>query len=237
MQGGADSAILARYTVAHPELPAVLEMVARRVPHKKRQIAPYQGAALYSWAKPYNRPGCQILEIGSFLGYSAAIMASACPMAEITTLNPKHHEAIAARANLRYWPGVRVVEAYSWDYLGVTSRNFDVIFCDGDHSAILRDLPWFDRLVVGGLMAFHDYSPAGTYRECVPVYDALNAMARALGRDFDRKVIDVGNVGMVGFVRQPDDDGWLLHLEASNGSAQAATTAETGSDSGSQAAG
>lgn len=228
-----EAEILARLTRTCPEVPTVLQVVSRRVPFKKRQIAPYQGAALYSWAKPYNRPGCQILEIGSFLGYSAAILATACPMADVTTLNPKHQEAISARANLRYWPRARVVEALSWDYLSVTGRSFDVIFCDGDHAAIARDLPWFDRVVAGGLMAFHDYSPAGSPRACEPVYDTLNAMARALGRDFDRKVIDAGGVGMVGFVRQPSDDGWLLRMagtEASNGSAQAADAAETSGD-------
>ena len=169
----------------------------------KREIAPYQAAALYAVTRPYNYAGAHILEIGTALGFSASVMAQAAPQAHITTLNPRVDEADRARQNLVQFPNVKVVAAASWDYLlHYKLPLFDLIFVDGDHAQVARDLPWFNLLRPGGLMIFHDYAPAGTYRQCPPVYDCLNHMVGTLGRDFDVSVIDDGGVGMVGVYKR-----------------------------------
>src|SRR5574342_759637 len=150
---------------AHPELPEVLARVRARVPSKKREIAQFQAAVLYSVIKPYNVTGAHIFEIGTFLGYSAAIMAEAAPLAQIVTLNPKDFEASEARQNLRHYPNIEVVEAISWDYLKTYRGPYlDAIFVDGDHKRVQLDMPWWDWLNPDGLMIFHDFSPAESTR-------------------------------------------------------------------------
>jgi hypothetical protein len=47
-----------------------------------------------------------------------------------------------------------------------------------------------------------DSSPDGTGRPCRPVWDALNAFAAHLERDFDVHIVDDGGVGMAGWVRR-----------------------------------
>lgn len=211
LTGMSEEQILATLIGSFLEIPAVLASARRACPPRKRQIAEYQGAALYAAARPYNVRGARILEIGTFEGYSAHVLSQACPQAHIITLNPKPWEVALARVHLQ---GRRVSLRgdLSWDYLNqhikFNQPPFDVVFVDGDHAQILRDLPWFDQVRVGGLIVFHDYSPADSPRPCPPVYDALNAMRDALGRDFDLLVVDDTRVGLAGFVRQADDEGW-----------------------------
>lgn len=84
------------------------------------------------------------------------------------------------------------------------------IFVDGDHraEAVRHDMGWFNYLASGGLILFHDYSPAGSARPCPDVHDTLNAARDALGRDFDVLVASDDGVGMAGWVRR---DGEVWH--------------------------
>ena len=54
-------------------------------------------------------------------------------------------------------------------------------------------------------MIFHDYSPLGSRRHCPPVFEGVNELAERLGRKPDVLIIDDGQVGMAGFVRQPGE--------------------------------
>ena len=54
----------------------------------RAQLLPWQAAALFKLALPYNTPGGSILEIGTGAGYSTVIMAQAAPETRIITLNP-----------------------------------------------------------------------------------------------------------------------------------------------------
>lgn len=194
-------------TAQHREIPAVLKQARGIVPPSTRAIAEYQAAALYALAKPYQRPGVRVLEIGTAQGYSAAVLALALPDAEIVTLNPHHEEAAGARQALApFSERIQVQEVRSWDYLDrFEGEPFDVIFVDGDHKNVRRDFPWWEHLRTGGLMLFHDFSPNGTYRACPPVYRALLELKQELGRDFDVLVVDDGGVGMAGFVKRAED--------------------------------
>ena len=91
----------------------------------------------------------------------------------------------------------------SWSYLaGYKGPAFDVVFVDGDHKQVARDLPWFNWIHPGGLMLFHDYSPAESTHACPPVYDVVNARAIRLGRELDVLLVDDTLAGIAGFYKQ-----------------------------------
>jgi predicted O-methyltransferase YrrM len=162
---------------------------------KKGRILPYQALALYILTKPYN--GKPILEIGTLIGFSAAIMAQASPNSQIVTLNPAMHEYEIAFNNLKEYPNVTIKTFLSWNFIEMYEGNFDLIFVDGDHNRIAKDLPWWDKLNPGGLMLFHDYSPLTSYK----VYEAVNNFVANLGRELDVLLMDENKIGMAGIYK------------------------------------
>ena len=170
----------------------------------KGQLLQYQAMALYHLAANYGYSTATILEIGTLAGYSASIMAQAAPTATITTLNPKQWEVDTAAQNLDKYKNVHPVCAYSWDYLETYNGNqIDLIFVDGDHNRIARDLPWFEHLRDGGLMLFHDYSQ----EKSGIVYNVLNDTANKYDHPFDVYLMDTDGNGMVGFIKR-DGEVW-----------------------------
>jgi len=158
----------------------------------------YQAAALFWLASQYNRFGAAILEIGTLAGYSASIMAQAAPLAHIVTLNSAEAQIETARHNLASWQ-VDVRLAVSWEELALyQGRKLGMIFVDGDHRRVALDVPWFNWLRVGGLILFHDFTPAGSQ----PVVDAINGMAEYLSREPDIVIRDTDGIGMAGFYRE-----------------------------------
>jgi predicted O-methyltransferase YrrM len=203
---GAPAEILDAIGRLAPGVRASLAQARARVPAKKREVYEYQAAALFALAAQYNRLGAYILEIGTYYGYSAAVLAEAAPLARIVTLNPRDNEFPIARKNLAAYRNVQVLPQHSWDYLASSQicdlKPCDLIFVDGDHARVKQDIPWWERLAPGGLMLFHDYAPAGTPRPCPPVYAALNAWLAELGREtFDVLVVDDQGVGLAGLYR------------------------------------
>lgn len=161
----------------------------------------YQAMALFGLATQFNKDGATMLEIGTAVGYSASMMAQGAPLARITTLNPQVGEIPLAQKNLAPWRNVKVVVMYSWDYLAQTKSGmlYDMIFVDGDHNAIRRDLPWWDHVKPGGLMLFHDYTPQGAKKPSPAVFAELNLFGVRLGLAPDVSLIDDGLTGMVGW--------------------------------------
>lgn len=195
--------ILATFIKQHPELHSIEQEARAAMRVTNKAVYPYQAAALYHHAKPYN--GGRVLEIGTAYGFSCFYIASAMPDSPIVTLNTNADEVKAAQASLSRFPNVQVVEFVSWDYFSVTTkfnREYDFIFVDGDHKQIDRDLAWFNRLSIGGLIMFHDYSPKDSTRPCPPVYRAVNEMGKQLGRKPNILIIDGNKVGLAGFYRQ-----------------------------------
>lgn len=201
---GNDNEIMTDIKRAWPNVEAVLGWTARHIPYIKRQITPYQGAVLAHFAHLYNRTGAQFLEIGTAIGYSACLMATAAPKATITTLNPKDGEFEKARDNLKIRSTVKVVKATSEEFFTRPGGGpYDLIFVDGDHSykMVRHDAMYFNRLRPGGLILFHDYSPDGSARPSAGSFQALNDL-QEIYRPADIKIIGSGQVGMLGWIRQ-----------------------------------
>lgn len=178
------------------------DMPAR--PPVKNQLLEYQALALFLLAKAYNREGARILEIGTGHGSSGVLLSKAAPLASIVSLTTSAGEQVVAS---RLWQEtgctniVCRVES-SWDVLARNAEPWDLIFVDGDHNRIARDLPWFNHLTIGGLLICHDYSPQDARSPSAIVYAELNAMAERLGRAFDVRVVDEDKIGMAGFYRR-----------------------------------
>jgi len=169
-----------------------------RSKHINAQILPYQAAALYALFQPFNIAGHKILEIGTRLGYSASIIAQACPLANILTIDNDPIAVERATQNLAKYPNVTVEYGVSWELLEKEApAGFAAIFVDGNHKHVLRDAPWYNQLLKGGLILFHDYSP----KECIPVVLALYDMQIVLGRPNDVEILDTNGIGMAGFYR------------------------------------
>jgi len=199
LTGNADKLVRNLRTLCPPASAALLNSRGT-----KCQMYEYQALALYKLASDYNTTASSILEIGTLAGYSASIMAQAAPKAIITTLNPASWEADEARHNLYQYKNVTVLEHYSWDYLEVYGgAQFDMIFVDGDHNRIARDLPWFKHLRPGGMMLFHDYSE----HKSGIVFARLNEIANKYDHPFDVYLMDADGNGMVGFYKR-DGEVW-----------------------------
>lgn len=195
-------------------LHAVISRARELIPQYKREIDLFQAYALGAIASHING---KILEIGTAHGFSAAVMALASPYSCITTLNPKDGEFEIAQMNLASLNCVTVVKARSEDYLEVAqAHQYDLIFDDGDHQHVAANLPYVDLLVEGGVMLWHDYSPADSARPCPPVYDVL-------GKVFTRRktvkpdiiINDTQRVGMAGILRQANESytDWDIPLD------------------------
>lgn len=198
--------ILKQILIEDPKILDVLVEVRRHVPRCKREVELYQASVICYLASKYNWDGARLLEIGTAFGYSAAMIAMAVPKGQVITLTPKEHEVKRATEYLSFLPNVEVIQEKSWDYLAnYSGPQLDFIFIDGDHGKVVLDFGWWKRLRVGGLMLFHDYAPKNSYRPCQPVFKAVEALRKGLGRPFDVLVIDTSGVGLAGFYRKENE--------------------------------
>lgn len=176
-----------------------------RQPHDDSVIN-YQAAALYAICMAYNRVDANILEIGTYYGFTAAVIAQAAPLAQIVSINPLQWECDAARKVLAEFKNIRIDCIPSQDYLGnYQGPELDMIFVDGDHKGIRGDLPWWNWLTLGGTILFHDYTPKGSPRACPPVVRGLDHFSEILGRDADHRFVDDVLIGMLGWTKREGD--------------------------------
>lgn len=81
-----------------------------------------------------------------------------------------------------------------------------MVFIDGDHQRVTDDLPFYNKLKVGGLKFHHDYCPSAEEgctgpRPCRWVYAALNDFADKM-HPFDVLLVDHNQEGIAGFYRR-----------------------------------
>jgi predicted O-methyltransferase YrrM len=194
---GTQEDIFNRIVVECPDALTAFEKSARIKGH----IFPHQAVALYALARQYD--GGEMLEIGTLHGYSASLLAQGAPAAHVVTLNNNADEAKVARVNLADYPGVEVIEAVSWEYLAeYDGPHLDLVFVDGDHNRVARDLPWWHWLKPDGLMLFHDYSPATAAHPSPIVYDTVRGFADGLHRELDVEIIDSLLDGLAGLYKR-----------------------------------
>lgn len=202
----------AQLLAAFPEAEAAIERASDiAAGSTKQRVARspeyrYQAVAIYGLASAYNRPGARILEIGTYYGFSGAVIAQAASAAEIVTLNPTIWEWEVARKNLQSFKNVTALCIPSWEYLDVyDGPEIAFSFVDGDHKQAPRDLAWWNWIETGGLFLWHDYSPNGSARACPPVWRALHSFSGVVGRDPDVEIIDSHQVGIAGWIKRADD--------------------------------
>lgn len=155
-------------------------------------IGLHQAALLILLAQQYNAQDAWFCNIGTFHGYSTALLAKAAPDAHIVSLDPNPKRARLARKNLRGLSNVEILEIKSWDYEG---SGWDLVFVDGAHRECKRDIVYYDRLLPGGIILFHDY----VNHKFPEVQQAINGLLRRLGKDRpDIEVLANGCGGMAG---------------------------------------
>ncbi len=124
-----------------------------------------------------------ILEIGTFKGLSAVVMAKARPDVEITTIDSHigipnspqlYSNPYIIEANLKKYGvsnRVRSITSSSQDFS--PKNDYDLLFIDGDHSfeGVSFDYTKFEPFVKkGGFIVFHDY----TFSDIARFVDTLN---------------------------------------------------------------
>lgn len=167
------------------------------------QMLSYQAALLYRLVEEFNISGTQILEVGTYQGYSASIMSQAASMAQIHTINHALHEVDQAVINLKDYGNIAVWYCESSTWLKSEEKGiYSLIFVDGDHKHAERDLPWFNRLELGGLILFHDY----TKRSAIHVVNAVDKLCAQLGRSPDVVCIDTDGIGMAGIYKRVGEE-------------------------------
>jgi predicted O-methyltransferase YrrM len=103
------------------------------------------------------------------------------------------------------YKNIQFVNDYSFNFAIHDNNRYDMVFVDGDHKRVIDDFVFWSKLNIGGLLLFHDYSPAGSARECIPVYKAVRLLTNILDREPDTSLIDNQLVGMAGFYKREND--------------------------------
>jgi len=185
----------------YPAWATLIAEVRQHVPRHHKEVWEEIAVAIALLASQYNRRDARLLEWGTNRGFTAAVLRLAAPEAEVTTLEPNRSLRRAARTHLTSLD-IHVRPETSAAYLEVDDHTYDMIFVDGDHKHISADLPWYNRLVTGGLFLHHDFSPAGSSRPCPRVYKALNGFAAHLAPPADVQMADDTGTGIAGWYRR-----------------------------------
>jgi predicted O-methyltransferase YrrM len=139
------------------------------------------------------------LEIGTWLGATAAIVKTISPATEVITINHPVPEQVnnalerekIGSAFRRRGLDVKLIWADSTDLLKLNLPLCDMIFVDGDHTreAALRDLAnCWQQLLPEGYLLFHDFIPPGADERpnhTHYVVSAFRQFSRRFGREFE----------------------------------------------------
>lgn len=189
--------------------------IFKRTEHIHHSMPPWESMLLAGIGTWFNYPGARILEIGGCKGGSASIWAEAAPKAEIHTLEPAKRFQSILHENLKPYPNITIWQKFSWHHFLETMEDpllWDLIFVDGSHVFVHRDLPWWNRLKVGGLMFFDDYTPR--------IYPVVCAAVRDLWESMGLESADIivrrrNRAGMAGIWKRKESNIWpdLSQLE------------------------
>lgn len=181
------------------EIDPKLETVLWKVRLLSGSIALWQQAVLAHLASQYDREDAVLLNIGAKYGLSTACLCLGAPKAFVHTLEPEvKRVGIAARHLARY--NAQVHAEKSWDFLEKMPKlKVDMVFLDGCHREVERDMPWFDRLKPGGLFLSHDYAAW----KFPYVVEALEKLKKRQGKAaFDVLILDEREAGIAGLYKR-----------------------------------
>ena len=170
---------------------------------------------LYIIARQYNEEGKNILEIGTNRGKSSYTMATAAPLANLTSLEIYRENWLIAKrihetgyvAEFITVPPVKtnLLLADSVEYLAnYKGPKLDMIFVDGDHfEGALLDAEWWNWLNIGGCILFHDAH--GMFPH---VKEAVTRLEKLTGREPD--VWLRTDYCIAGFYKEEGDKEWEI---------------------------
>lgn len=190
----------------NPEIDAVIALAESIKSPYKGSMQQYQAACLYALAKRYNRKDekiVSVLEIGTGKGYSTSYLVQALPKAWITSLSVRADEQLEAKNAVERlgFNDVDFKTINSRDYFVDDEDTYDLIFVDGDHARVQKDLVYWNSLNKGGLFLFHDYCPHDAANPQPHVYRVLNEFSTEINQPFDVEIVDNVKIGMVGFYK------------------------------------
>ena len=120
--------------------------------------------------------GLRVLEIGAAFGYSTVLMGQVSEQIDSVDPHQAHWSLVTIRANLRKYgleERVTLHVGASQEILPQLECGYNFAFVDGDHTAagVAYDLAQVQRLVAGGVVAFHDWDESS----CPDVRTVLEA--------------------------------------------------------------
>ena len=101
----------------------------------------------------------KVLEIGTFLGYSAGLILETCQMATLVTVEKDEQKVADARKNLsQFGTRCEVVCADAIDFLQQNNQGekYDFVFLDGAKGQYVKYLPLLKNLLSKGGVLFVD---------------------------------------------------------------------------------
>lgn len=100
----------------------------------------------------------KILEIGTFLGYSASVMAEICPRAQILSVEKNENNFLDAQQNLKDYSNIKLFNCDALEFLeNNRSLKFDFVFLDGPKGQYVKYLPFLkDMLSYNGVLFADD---------------------------------------------------------------------------------
>lgn len=157
-----DAAIANEWTAANALLQEALVGTDRK---NSMGSSPKDSRALWYWTRRFEPQA--VLEIGTGMGVSTAHFAAAlkassdAPSTRLVTVDVTSRSSVKdALAHLGCLTGVEFVTDRSLSYLAGREDEFDLIFLDGDHSAVnvYQEIPLaLKALRPGGGLMLHDY--------------------------------------------------------------------------------
>ena len=102
----------------------------------------------------------QILEIGTFIGYSACVMLDSCKESFVTTLEIDEKNAKDANINLEsngFSGRFKVINCDAFDFLQQNQdKRYDLIFLDGPKGQYFKYLPYLKKMLNENGVLFAD---------------------------------------------------------------------------------